>query len=277
MLVGVLDDNLYNPGNFHTIKTSSRVRESERIPWVTKIPVVDQRDAMHKRGWTYFRITGQIDGRRAQGIGQIPFVYDAAYEHPSWQIDRNSDWVWEAGYVSSVCGASQKHPPWLRLNIADTLEIVDSPSGAHSARPDGTVIATYPAGSFFKGLGQPWMGLHTIDAIRRDAANRRTRFETQEIKDEKVQIRLMEAPGYPQVQVIYEIHMTRDLIEKIEFLTYGSGEREKIGELKFTYVEDVEQAASEMVQPEIERLAETEQKSMGILWLMGLAQGTLGQ
>ena len=43
----------------------------------------------------------------------------------------------------------------------------------------GTALGKYPRGSFFKGLSRPWMGLHTIDSVRRDAAEQRARFETQ--------------------------------------------------------------------------------------------------
>ncbi|MHC4526721.1 MAG: RNA polymerase sigma factor, partial [Planctomycetota bacterium] len=111
--------------------------------------VIDNRDAMHKRGWTYFRIEGRIDGDRVSGAGRIPFVYAAAAEHHRW----------------------------LRLNIADRLEIIDDARQAITRR-GRKVTASYEAGSFFAGLSRPWMGLHTIDTVRRDAAEREVAFET---------------------------------------------------------------------------------------------------
>jgi hypothetical protein len=68
-----------------------------QFDWPVGVKIVDNRDIMHKRGWTYFRVAGQIAGRRAHGAGRIPFVH----------------------------AASQQHHPWLRLQIGD-FEIADT-------------------------------------------------------------------------------------------------------------------------------------------------------
>ena len=36
---------------------------------------IDNRDTMHKRGWTYFTISGKINNRDITGEGRICFVY----------------------------------------------------------------------------------------------------------------------------------------------------------------------------------------------------------
>ena len=42
--------------------------------WRSDATVMDNRDAMHKRGWTYFRVSGQISGRTVTGVGRTPFI-----------------------------------------------------------------------------------------------------------------------------------------------------------------------------------------------------------
>jgi RNA polymerase sigma-70 factor (ECF subfamily) len=152
---GLLTSGVYrqNKENFRTNVTYNTVDETFfRYPWPSDLPVVDRRDTMHKRGWTYFHVAGTIGADKVEGWGQIPFIYDA----------------------------SKEHHPWLRLRIGNKLEIVDCHSAAYLAVPDGKLIATYPVGSFFKGLGRPWMGIHAVDTVRRDAAEKRIRFSTRE-------------------------------------------------------------------------------------------------
>jgi RNA polymerase sigma-70 factor (ECF subfamily) len=48
------------------------------------LTVVDCRDAMHKRGWTYFRISGRVRDLEVSGTGRVPFVYAARREHWPW-------------------------------------------------------------------------------------------------------------------------------------------------------------------------------------------------
>jgi RNA polymerase sigma-70 factor (ECF subfamily) len=96
--------------------------------WPKDTPTIDNRDVMHKRGWTYFKITGQINGKEVRGRGRMPFVY----------------------------AAGRRHWPWVEMKVgADTVSAVS-----------------------FAGLSRPWMGLHTIDTVRRDAAQKRIWFET---------------------------------------------------------------------------------------------------
>ena len=225
--------------------------------WPSDVIVIDQRDAMHKRGWTYFRIAGQINNEQISGYGQIPFIYDALREHP----------------------------PWLRLNIGDRLQIADIPSGARLANSDGTVIAALPSGSFFRGLPQPWMGIHTLDIVRRNAAKHRLRFETR-LLDNTAQhpfYRRAEVTVYNDRQGVnlrltYLIDMQRDVVESIRIASSSGGGIEARGMIRFEYLEDVEQVADEFIEPiELTPSEVSPKKIMVSFWLMELAQGTLGQ
>ncbi|MHC4640870.1 MAG: RNA polymerase sigma factor [Planctomycetota bacterium] len=186
-----------------------------RYKWPAGARIVDKRDAMHKRGWTYFKITGQIDGKEIQGRGRIPFVYAVSVEH--W--------------------------PWVELKVG------------------GKIVSQ--AG--FCGLGRPWMGLHTIDMIRRDAAQKRIWFETKYNKRSgKAQVVLKPEDGH----IVYTIDMKKDVIESIEF----SGDTG--GQLQFDYIQEIDGIGSEF--PEPSRKANIRERSEGMLWLLRLVEGQLG-
>jgi hypothetical protein len=180
--------------------------EEERFlyDWPAAARTVDNRDAMHKRGWTYFRVDGQISGEKVRGVGRIPFVYEA----------------------------SRDHTPWLALKVGSRLKVVDNGAEALVYDRAGKVTASYAGGSFFAGLARPWMGLHTIDTVRRDAAGQEIPFETRyEPGEEKAEIVLTCRQG----RLVYEIDMERDVVDSINVSTSeGKG-----GELKFRYLQDV--------------------------------------
>ena len=256
LLVGVLDNRFYNAQNFKSSVSYNKVHEksfgSFRHTW-PDAPVIDERDTMHKRGWTYFRITGKISGEKVQGRGQIPFVYDMLAEHP----------------------------PWMKLKIGNRLRITDSHSGAYVAAPNGNLITAYPAGSFFTGLARPWMGMHAVDIIRRDAAKKRVRFSIKRLDEDyygKVEVVLFEQTDRGKIQIAYTIDIGKDIIEKIEFLADGDDQDKEQGVLRFTYLEDIDQLAEEFTEPTKIKVQKTKhQDSIGMLWLIELAQGTLGQ
>jgi len=162
--------------------------------------LIDNRDIMHKLGWTYFKIEGKINGEAVSGTGRIPFVY----VHSDVQY------------------------PWVRLRTGGR-EFMDSG---------------------FAGFGRPWMGLHTIDTIRRDAAERKMNFKTRIIQDtSKAEVEII----CGQNSIIYTIDMKKDLIDKIKYVTTNGPGKE--GELIFTYIEDVENAGEEFTSPK--RLAQS--------------------
>jgi RNA polymerase sigma-70 factor (ECF subfamily) len=203
--------------------------------WPAGAKVIDNRDAMHKRGWTYFRITGHINGQEISGTGRIPFVY----------------------------AASKQFNPWLKLKLGDGTKIVDNGAESCVYNPNGEVVAKYKGGSFFKGLSRPWMGLHTIDSVRRDAAEQEVWFETKPVSDSR---RVEVVLNCKQVKPLYTIDMETDVVEKIIF----AGSNGVEGELIFSYLQDIENLSNEFTSPRAGRYRRSQQDSPGILWLVKL-------
>jgi len=226
--------SLWTTHHFHVLK-----EEYFRSSWPAQAKIVDNRDPMHKRGWTYFKISGHIGGKMVLGSGRMPFVYDAA----------------------------GKHHPWLRLEVGSQFRIVDSGSEAALYDSGGGVAAGYEGCTFFKGLPRPWMGLHTIDIVRRDAAEKRVWFETRlEPGEEKAKVML----SCQQGKLDYTIDMQTDLVDRITIVT-GDGEK---GELLFSYLQDIDGAGDEFVEPQISGYYRTKrQESPATLWLLKLSNG----
>jgi len=226
--------------------------ESFPDSWPTDASIVDERDVMHKRGWTYFRVSGRVNGQDVSGKGRIPFIYNELSEHS----------------------------PWLELNVGSNLIIVDKISQAYAADGTGKTIASCPAGSFMKGLNRPWMGMHTIDIIRRDAAEKRIRFATKHIAEEisdcncgQTEITLFCDTADIESQIVYTVDMDKDVIEQIMF---KNGSQENV--LQFTYLQEIAPASEEFAEPAEVNTQNTKYlDGMGILWLMELTQGTFGK
>lgn len=206
---------------------------------------IDNRDAMHKRGWTYFKINGQIGEEVVRGSGRMPFVQ----------------------------AASTKYQPWLKLQVGDLL-IIDADSGATVRNSSGGTVAAWLGGSFFEGLGRPWMGLHTIDSVRRDAARQRLWFNTiYRANDSKAEVTVHYTGG----RIVYAIDMKRDVIDEILFFEEPSLGQEIVGKLSFEYLQDVENVSGNFIEPTSRSYRQSDRSDKGMLWLIELAQGTLGQ
>jgi hypothetical protein len=206
------------------------------------VKIVDNRDAMHKRGWTYFRVAGQLDDKKISGIGRIPFVY----------------------------ATSKQHGPWLQLAVGDDLRIVDDGAAACIRGEGGRLVASYEGGSFFGGLAQPWMGLHTIDFVRRDAAEQQIRFDTEHSRgtgNAKVEL------VCGQVKLIYTIDLETDVVDEITFSEQGDTK----GYLRFTYLQDVDSVSNEFAKPRIGGSRGPRRKGDGPLWIVRLVEGSLGK
>jgi len=206
--------------------------------WPTRTRRVDSRDAMHKRGWTYFRISGRIAEEEVTGTGRLPFV-DAA---------------------------RGQFGPWLKMQVGDGLKIADNGAEARVYDGTGRLAATYRGGSFFAGLGRPWMGLHTIDTVRRDAARERIWFETTRKRGQgSAEVVLTRG----QTKLTYTIDMEKDIIDRIVFSTNDGRD----GELRFTYLEQVDPEADEFVSPRWRSSGKPQRPSPGMLWLLKPANG----
>jgi RNA polymerase sigma-70 factor, ECF subfamily len=206
--------------------------------WPAGTTTTDNRDPMHARGWTYFTITGRLGGKAVAGSGQIPFTYEA----------------------------SKSHSPWLTMRVADTLSVEDGRSGAFLRDGRGAATNQYPQGTYFRGLARPWMGLHTLDTVRRDAAQRRVRFETQLMdngRDAQVTVQ------QDSVRLVYTIDLAADVVTRIEFFKG----RASIGSLEFQYVQGLDGTPGRFQAPSATDERVTSQEGPGILWLVGLAKG----
>ena len=193
-----------------------------RYPWPASVNVVDNRDPMHRRGWTYFTVRGRLNGEEIQGAGRIPFVY--AESRPNW--------------------------PWLRLETAAGKKIVEI-TGAEG----------------FAGLSRPWMGLHTIDTVRRDAADSQIRFETKLLPGGgKAEVVLT----HNQTKLIYTIDMETDVIDKIIFSASHDGE----GELRFSYLQDIDKLSDEFAAPPRPDDQKSSRQISGMFWLVQLVEGS---
>jgi RNA polymerase sigma-70 factor (ECF subfamily) len=208
--------------------------------WPASVSIVDNRDMMHKRGWTYFSISGQIDGEKVSGSGRIPFVY----------------------------AASRRYSPWLKLRLGDDLRIVDGPAEARVYGARGALVARYERGSFFKGLIRPWMGLHTIDTVRRDAAEQRISFETKHTHgSDKAEVVL----ECGQIDLVYTIDLEVDVIDEIAFWAGN----DKKGQMRFSYLQNIDDVDDEFAEPRTTSYRRPRRQGEGLLWLAQLAEGSL--
>ncbi len=203
--------------------------------WPRNAQVMDGRDAMHQRGWTYFRITGMVEEEVVKGTGRVPFVY----------------------------ASSSEHTPWLRMQVADRMEILDCTNGAEM-KTCGQAATACPSGSFFAGLSRPWMGLHTIDTVRRDAARQKIRFQT---KYEPGQVKAQVILTYNGNRLVYIVDMEKDVVERIEFMNSNN---QQTGFLEFAYLQDIRGLDDEFSELTIRKCRS--QETDGILWLFSLSQ-----
>ena len=165
-----------------------------------------------------------------------------------------------------VYAASGQFAPWLNLQLGNGTRIIDSGAEACLFDASGKAVATYPAGSFFKGLGRPWMGLHTIDTVRRDAAEKQVQFEIKDLPGAKAEVVLT----LDQVMLVYTIDMETDVIEKITFSAENGGQ----GELEFSYLQDIDNPGSEFAPPKVGSYRRPQQNPPGMLWLAKLLSGS---
>jgi hypothetical protein len=244
MLVRSVDDRFLDVRRFQTDYLYNTVGPEAFEPnWPADTPIEDQRDTMHSRGWTYFRVEGQIGGRRVSGYGCLPFFYEASKEHPAW----------------------------LTLRIDDSLEILDCNGIALLRETSGRVLTACPGGSFFAGLGRPWMGLHTLDCIRRDAARDRIWFSTNVSEDWTTgAVTLIDVVGHDQIESVCGVNMEADVLEQIGFRFRSRS----VGVLNFSYLDEVAGKNGDFPPPKIPaKRPRRVSAGPGVHWLISLATG----
>jgi len=211
--------------------------------WDAGIPVIDARDEMHQRGWTFFQVKGRVQDRAIVGQGRIPFTYNAHLEHPAW----------------------------MTLTIGDTLTIADTNEGTWIGHSNDAKVASYAPRAFFCGLMRPWMGLHTLDLVRRDAAWNRRWFKTEKAQAEgHVCVSVQDDQDQPRTELVYTIDMEHDLLRRIRFIVNGK----EVGQLEFNYLDKVDDANDAYVIPTTSAvLHPPSQAAPGMYWLFHLAHG----
>ncbi len=175
--------------------------------WPGSTPVVDTRDAIHRQGWAAFTASGTVAGRRIRITGRMPLVY-AAFD---------------------------SHRPRLQVVVDGVVRWFDAESGAVEYDSASGVIARYSPHSLFRGLARPWMGLHTVDTVRRDAAEQQIPFETQRIDENTVQVTLMQ----DHRRLAYTIDLEADAIEAVLFEQYDGRQWKVVGRLAFSYAQQL--------------------------------------
>jgi RNA polymerase sigma-70 factor (ECF subfamily) len=246
LLMSFVDYRFNNAPDFKTeYLYNTEGLESFVYGWPAEIPIVDDRDPMHKRGWTYFSISGTTGEQEIAGRGCIPFVYNAAKEHPAW----------------------------LSMKIGKDLELTDCSRGAYLRR-DGEILAAYEPGAFFKGLARPWMGLHTANIVRRDAAEQRIWFRSEwAVNERDVIVDISHEEQQNKTDLIYTIDMEDDTIKTITFDVNGQAR----GSLIFSYRQETDRPVNQLTEPDIPAGSQPATQSPGIRWLIHLAQGNLGK
>ncbi len=213
--------------------------------WPMGVQTADRRDRMHRRGWTYFTISGRMSGNEVSGFGRIPFGYAACRENYAW----------------------------FGLDVGRQLKVQDNGQEAWVRRKGGESV-WYAGGSLFKGLSRPWMGLHSIDTVRRDAVQEGFVFETDySPASGKAEVVLTQG----QDKLTYTIDMENDLIERIEFSVVDDEGRQAEGELQFSYLQDIENVDDKFTEPAKTGYIGPLMEGQGLNWLVRLAENSLGR
>jgi RNA polymerase sigma-70 factor (ECF subfamily) len=185
LIKGRADSRVSNVGTYKTEYAYNILSAEDFEPfWPDDAGVVDERDAMHRRGWTYFTIEGTYKGQPVTGCGRLPFTY-VKY---------------------------QEYKPWLHVSIGSEMEIIDTPERAVVMYGSEAQRSAYPPETFFTGFGRPWIGIRAYDTTRRDAAKERIPF-TDDPKDETGIVAVLRDSG----RIEYQIDMMTDVIDKITF------------------------------------------------------------
>jgi len=203
--------------------------------WPSSIRVVDRRDVMHRRGWTYFRMRGTVNGHSVFGRGQIPFVYSMY----------------------------RQHSPWLELRVGESERITDTIRGAQQRDVRSSSVRRYEPGSFFVGLARPWIGLHTVDVIRRDAIRAGLAVETR-LQDDQTALITMQ---YDDGHIRYTVDLMEDVVTRIDIERHN----EPVGAIEFEYFQELPETTRDFAPPRLSR-ASRSQLPEGYFWLVELAK-----
>ncbi len=161
----------------------------------------------------------------------------------------------------------QTRPAWFAIKIDDAIELFDSGNSAVMKNSNGS-IASYPAQTFLTGLNKPWIGLHCIDTVRRDAALSKIAFKTEMLSDEALcKVSLL----HPKGTIEYTIDLYKDLIKKISFLDKSGS---PCGDIIFQYSVTAPTNLELFKKPALKKYSSS-MKRERIHWLAELVAGNL--
>ena len=208
--------------------------------WEAGMDIIDNRDDMHRRGWGYFKADGHIRGEHLSAQGRLPFFYSTY---------KDGD-----------------HRPWMRLRVGERT-LVDTDSGAYAYDASSKTRVRFNSRSFFKGFARPWEGLHTVDTIRRDAAERRVPFKTEISEDRSTGTVELALDPYT---VVYTIDMNADWVQRIDI---NEGQT-SVGKMIFQYLPSLRESGASVSPPRTTSRGSTH-SGIGVDWISRLASGTL--
>ena len=197
------------------------------------VKIVDQRDIMHKRGWTYFDIMGHINNQPVTGFGYVPFVYNQYKDHK----------------------------PQLHIEFGD-YKFTDFAKGPSLAEINDKK-QYFKDDTFFTCLPRPWTGFAFVDSVCRDAARFRLPFEILNESDTDATVRIFPFPGTVDYYLIFDIDRYNDIIRSIKFIH----EALEVGAIYFDYHQNIPSDTKKYIitQPnENENIKVSKQKEM---WL----------
>ncbi len=238
LLKSITDSRIDSVGTY-----TCQVRYNDTSPdffdydnWVGEAKIVDMRDKMRKRGWTYFEITGEYEGKKVTGSGRIPFTYNM----------------------------KQKYPPWLEINIEDTVRIIDCNNIAVVQTKSGEHY--YRSGSFFLGLHKPWQGYRVEEAVARDAI----RYGG-DISKFMSNMRVDYTKGGEKVEIYYMLSGNENLIKMI---TVRKGDKQ--GSLMLKYHQKVDELDEKFIKPKAELSKGGNISNEKLHWLVDILADTDG-
>ena len=243
LLTSKNDHRVPTVGNYQTDYAYNSLTEADFDAfWPTTVDVIDDRDAMHYRGWTYVRIDGKLGDQTIRGTAMVPLNYR------TWQARK----------------------PWLEVTVGQTLRIIDTPDGAALTDLASGQSTAFAAGTFFTGLGRPWIGIRVFDTLRRDAARQRIPFKAKCV-DEAAAVHLTRQLGPDTYEINYTLDMLTDTITQIDL---ANGQTS--GHLTLTYAQDdIDVWAADCHEP---TLPDTGKQTLQTrYWLMDLLRQTAGE
>ncbi|NLH18157.1 MAG: RNA polymerase sigma factor [Phycisphaerae bacterium] len=214
--------------------------EHFQYSWPAAARRVDGRDTTQTQGYCWFTVAGTLGGQDVKGTGFVPLYYNASKTRPAWvSIQAGSRRFFDNGNTAVILGQT------------------------------GNLMKSFPGGTFLKGLSRPWMGLHTIDTVRRDAAEFRVPFEIGYIDGrKKAQITLKMNTD----EMVYVIDLDHD---KVETVISQSADGRETGRLDFSYFKDPPR--TDLAQPPTLVQTGSARESLDTLWLFNLSQGKVMQ